>query len=56
MTTIVEMVSTGLYDEKALNKFYNRQLKLNSNNESIAEAMVRIYKHTFLIRTTKAVN
>lgn len=45
-----ELVSTGLYDKKAITKFYTRQLKLNKGNVSIADAMVRIYKHTFLIR------
>tara|TARA_R110000782_G_scaffold109591_1_gene198631 strand:- start:748 stop:924 length:177 start_codon:yes stop_codon:yes gene_type:complete len=48
---VFKMVSTGNYDEKAITKFYNRQLKLNNNNSDLADAMVRIYKHTFLIRT-----
>jgi len=47
---IKEMVSTGLYDEKALCKFRSKQLKLNGGNENTADAMVRIYKHNFLIR------
>lgn len=50
---IFEMVSTGEYDQKAIEKFYNKQLKVNNGNTSIADAMVRIYKHTFLIRERK---
>lgn len=50
MTTIVELVSTGNYDEKALNKFHAKQVKLNNGNIELADAMVRIYKHNFLIR------
>ena len=47
---ITELVSTGNYDEKAITKFHAKQLNLNNGNTSIADAMVRIYKHNFLIR------
>ncbi len=50
---VKEMVSTGVYDEKAINKFYAKQLKVNNRNSELAEAMVRIYKHNFLIRNPK---
>jgi len=50
---LIEMVSTGLYDEKAIAKFHAKQVKLNKGNVSIADAMVRIYKHNFLIRKAK---
>jgi glycosidase len=53
-TTIYQLVSTGNYDEKAITKFYAKQVKLNNGNIDLAEAMVRIYKHNFLIRTKKA--
>lgn len=49
--TIFELVSTGNYDEKAIAKFHAKQVKLNNGNVSLADAMVRIYKHNFLIRT-----
>ncbi len=51
--TVTEMISTGIYDEKAIAKFHSRQMKLNKGNAEIADAMVRIYKHTFLIRKAK---
>ncbi len=51
MNAIVkELKSTGTYNEKAILKFYNKQLVLNNGNVNIADAMVRIYKHNFLIR------
>lgn len=50
MSTFSQMIATGLYNEKAISKFYAKQLKLNNGNVSIAEAMVRIYKHNFIIR------
>ena len=53
-TTIYEMVSTGNYDEKAIEKFHAKQLKANNGNVDLADAMVRIYKHNFLIRNKKA--
>ena len=40
-------------DEKAIAKFHAKQVKLNKGNVSIADAMVRIYKHNFLIRKAK---
>lgn len=52
---ITEMVSTGNYDEKAIAKFHAKQMKVNNNNSDLADAMVRMYKHNFLIRTPKAV-
>lgn len=45
-----ELVSTGLYDEKAIAKYHAKQVKVNNGNIEIADAMVRIYKHNFLIR------
>lgn len=48
--TVTEMISTGLYDEKAIAKFHAKQVKVNKGNVATADAMVRIYKHTFLIR------
>lgn len=54
-TTIYEMVSTGNYDEKAINKFHAKQVKVNNGNVELADAMVRIYKHNFLIRTKKSI-
>lgn len=45
-----ELKSTGVYDEKAIAKYHSKQLKLNKGNTDIADAMVRIYKHNFLIR------
>lgn len=53
-TTIYEMVSTGNYDEKAITKFHAKQVKANNGNIDLADAMVRIYKHNFLIRTKKS--
>ena len=53
--TVKEMVSTGFYNEKAIAKFHAKQMKLNNNNSDLADAMVRIYKHNFLIRTEKAI-
>jgi hypothetical protein len=47
---VKELVSTGLYDEKAISKFHAKQVKVNNGNTSLADAMVRIYKHNFLIR------
>ena len=47
---VKELVSTGLYDEKAITKFHTKQVKVNNGNVSLADAMVRIYKHNFLIR------
>jgi hypothetical protein len=47
---VKELVSTGLYDEKAIAKFHDKQVKVNNGNISLADAMVRIYKHNFLIR------
>lgn len=49
-STITELKSTGNYDEKAIAKFHAKQMKLNNNNSEIADVMVRIYKHNFLIR------
>lgn len=48
--TMTELKSTGVYDEKAIAKFHAKQLKVNKGNVEIADAMVRMYKHTFLIR------
>jgi len=53
-TTIYQLVSTGNYDEKAITKFHAKQVKLNNGNIDLADAMVRIYKHNFLIRTKKS--
>lgn len=53
MATLTEMVSTGLYNEKAIAKFHTKQVKLNGGNIEIADAMVRIYKHNFIIRKAK---
>jgi len=53
MTILIEMVSTGNYDEKAISKFHAKQVKLNKGNVEIADAMVRIYHHNFLIRKAK---
>lgn len=53
MAQLIEMISTGLYDEKAISKFHTKQVKLNNGNIDIADAMVRIYKHNFLIRVAK---
>jgi hypothetical protein len=50
---IKEMVSTGNYNEKAIAKFHAKQVKVNNGNIDLADAMVRIYKHNFLIRTPK---
>lgn len=50
MTTVKEMISTGKYDEVAIAKFHAKQMKLNGGNQAIADAMVRIYHHNFLIR------
>jgi len=47
---IKEMISTGVYDEKAIAKFHAKQVRLNKGNLELADAMVRIYKHNFLIR------
>ena len=52
-STLTEMISTGLYNEKAISEFHQRQMKLNNNSSEIADAMVRIYKHNFLIRKAK---
>jgi hypothetical protein len=54
-TTIYEMVSTGNYDEKAIAKFHAKQVKLNNGNVNLADAMVRMYKHNFLIRVAKSI-
>lgn len=58
MATVNQLIGTGNYDTKKLNAFYNRQIKANIKTgatqeqaESLAEAMVRIYKHTFEIKT-----
>lgn len=48
-TEINQLISTGNYNEKQLIKFHAKQVKLNNGNVSIADAMVRIYKHNFLI-------
>lgn len=50
MTTLTQMISTGFYKEKAIAKFHAKQVKLNGGNIEIADAMVRIYKHNFIIR------
>ena len=50
-----EMIATGKYDEKKIAKFHARQTKLNDSTE-IADAMVRVYLHTFEIREAKRVN
>lgn len=47
---MTELKSTGLYDEKAISKFHAKQVRVNGGNIEIADAMVRMYKHTFLIR------
>jgi hypothetical protein len=52
-TTIYEMVSTGNYDEKAITKFHAKQVKVNNGNIDLADAMVRMYKHNFLIKIKK---
>lgn len=49
-STLTEMISTGTYNQKAIEKFHAKQLKLNNGNVEIADAMVRIYKHNFIIR------
>ena len=54
--TINEMISTGLYDEKAIAKYHAKQVKANNGNVELADAMVRIYKHNFLIRTPKKIS
>lgn len=48
--TIFELVATGKYDAAKINKFHAKQMKVNNNNKEIADAMVRMYKHTFEIR------
>jgi len=53
--TIKEMVSTRNYDEKAIAKFHAKQVRVNNGNIELADAMVRMYKHNFLIRTPKAI-
>jgi hypothetical protein len=53
MTTLTEMISTGNYNEIELSKFHAKQVKLNKGNIDLADAMVRIYKHNFLIRKAK---
>lgn len=52
-----ELVSTGNYDQKAIEKFINKQIngakKFGANDtqaKSQAEALLRVYKHNFLIR------
>lgn len=50
MAITFKMESTGNYDEVKIAKFHKRQMSLNNNNSEIADAMVRMYKHTFLIR------
>jgi hypothetical protein len=52
-TTITEMISTGLYNEVALAKFHAKQVKANNGSIEMADVMVRIYKHNFLIRVAK---
>jgi hypothetical protein len=51
--TLTEMISTGIYNEKAIAKFHAKQVKYNNGNTEIADAMVRIYKHNFIIRKAK---
>jgi hypothetical protein len=51
--TLTEMISTGFYNEKAIAKFHAKQVKSNKGNIELADAMVRIYKHNFLIRKAK---
>jgi len=51
-TTMIEMVSTGLYNEKAIAKFHAKQVKVCGSVE-LADVMVRMYKHNFLIRVAK---
>lgn len=51
-TIITEMISTGLYNEKAMAKFHAKQVKVCGSVE-LADAMVRMYKHNFLIRVAK---
>ena len=51
--TVKEMISTGIYNEKAIAKFHAKQVKANKGNIELADAMVRIYKHNFLIRKAK---
>jgi hypothetical protein len=53
-TSIYKLVSTGNYDEKEIAKFYAKQVKLNNGNTDLADAMVRIYHHNFLIKTKEA--
>lgn len=48
--TVKELVSTGVYNENAIAKFHAKQVKLNNGNIDLADAMVRIYKHNFLVR------
>lgn len=52
--TMTEMISTGLYNEVAIAKFHAKQVKA-CGSVSLADMMVRTYKHTFLIRTAKAI-
>lgn len=56
MAAIVsELVATGKYDQKAIEKFHAKQVKANNGSIEIADAMVRIYKHTFEIREKRIV-
>jgi hypothetical protein len=52
--TIKELVSTGIYNEEAIAKFHAKQVKVNNGNVELADAMVRIYQHNFLVRTPKS--
>lgn len=54
--TVTELVATGKYNESAIAKFHAKQVKVNGGNVAIADAMVRMYKHTFEIRTPKVIS
>jgi hypothetical protein len=54
---VFELVSTGNYDQKAINKYFNQQVKEAKkwgadDTQSIvnADKLISIYKHNFLIR------
>lgn len=51
-----ELVATGKYDLVKIAKFHAKQMKLNNGNKEIADAMVRIYQHTFEIREKRRVS
>lgn len=58
--TMTEMISTGTYNQKAIDKYFNQQVKEAKkwgadHNQALvnAERLVNQYKHNFLIRVAK---